>query len=261
MAGQKWTEQELDLLEEAYEITSREDLLDLFPGRSWESIKLKAQRHFSLERDWQLRKTCKVNTEFFSNLNLLNCYWGGFLAADGCIQDTRNRRAVSIGLHIKDIEHLRIFCYDTGHTGMITEHNGKSCHLSVQSVPQWVNDLERYFSLTPRKSKTLLPPNVYGEHALSYIIGYIDGDGCIFKSDRQLGFHLVGTENVLVWILNTLKGVWYKEPRKNDVSPRKIKDTSAYQVACKSTWAEYVLTDLKKIQVPKLARKWDLVPG
>lgn len=39
----KWTEQEVQLLKEMYEIAPKQELLKLFKGRSWQSIRGKAQ--------------------------------------------------------------------------------------------------------------------------------------------------------------------------------------------------------------------------
>ena len=59
-----------------------------------------------------------VNDDFFNNPNILNCYWAGFIAADGCI-GRRNNNVLSIGLSSKDKQHLETFKNNINFSGPI----------------------------------------------------------------------------------------------------------------------------------------------
>ena len=53
-----------------------------------------------------------VNDNFFEKTDVLNCYWAGFIAADGCIIEGKKQNQLSIGLAKKDFNHLNLFKND-----------------------------------------------------------------------------------------------------------------------------------------------------
>ncbi|KKM14075.1 hypothetical protein LCGC14_1709790, partial [marine sediment metagenome] len=50
----------------------------------------------------------KVNHSVFSKPNAKNCYWAGFLAADGCVVSKKTQ--VEVELQYKDRAHLEKLC-------------------------------------------------------------------------------------------------------------------------------------------------------
>jgi hypothetical protein len=165
-----------------------------------------------------------VNDFYFSEITIENSYWAGFLAADGCLQ--QGMKNLSLGLQHIDLGHLEKFKSNINFKGKIHTHtyfhkqlkkNYTFSNMTITS-PRMCEDLKTNFNLTPKKSLTLKPPiNLNFEQSLSYIKGYIDGDGCIDTSGN-MNLKIHGTEEVMIWIktiLNTItKGgsIW---PRKN----------------------------------------------
>lgn len=62
-----------------------------------------------------------VNDDFFEVPNELNCYWAGFIAADGCIHTGKKQDVLSIFLALKDKNHLNRFKLDIDFDGQINE--------------------------------------------------------------------------------------------------------------------------------------------
>ena len=128
----------------------------------------------------------ECNDDFFSIPSILNSYWAGFISADGSISIRGNNKSLIISLGIKDIIHLEKFKNSIGYTNNIRIFNHKlngklldACSISITSN-QIVEDLEKTFSITPRKTFTNNPPKLVNSDMIdSFIIGYIDGDGCI----------------------------------------------------------------------------------
>ena len=202
------------------------------------------------------------NDNYFSIPNIENSYWAGFIAADGNIS-TRisSNKILTIGLSIKDKKHLENFKSSIKYSGNIKEKINtvkgkkyKTCYIYLYSANQICNDLLLNFNITPRKSLTLQPPNLIElEHQLAYIIGYIDGDGCIsYCRNKYLRLQLIGTNNFLQWI-NTIYN--------NIGHIRKVKNTNIYELAYNGQNAKSILWNLKnfiiKNNILVLKRKWN----
>src|SRR3990167_5826866 len=56
---------------------------------------------------------------FFEIPNILNCYWAGFIAADGCVSKNNNR--ITIELDGKDKNHLIQFKNDVKFSGEVRD--------------------------------------------------------------------------------------------------------------------------------------------
>jgi hypothetical protein len=127
---------------------------------------------------------------------------------------------------------------------------------------QWHDDLERHYSITPRKSLTLRPPGELNrENSLAFIVGYIDGDGCIRRQrrkDRMLTVALAGTHPMLSWVKQ-----WFDRlapPDRRAAVVRLLNKNGkmfSYQVS--GIRALAVAQALLKIDLPRLTRKWRVV--
>jgi hypothetical protein len=130
------------------------------------------------------RKSCGCvsgDENFFSVPNILNSYWAGFIAADGCIRGYHDHY-LSLGLSKKDISHLEKFKRDLRLSNKITIYDKHNSCITGLSSNKICDDLKNNFNITPRKSKTLKPPNIKNKtNILSFIAGYIDGDGSVGK--------------------------------------------------------------------------------
>ena len=210
---------------------------------------------------------------FSDYTSIVECYWAGFIAADGCItkrsKDTEYN-SLTITLGVKDINHLKALkkhlrADNKISTRLMNDGTGnfhKSCEFRVGNR-EIVKDLYKNYNITPRKSLTLKPPpSLTKRQFKAFLVGYIDGDGCIgkYKSNRKTKFYtrliIIGTEIFLNKILSFIKKE-YKQDIKSKV--RKKSKCNAYYVKFEGNYIIPILQNLKAINVPKLERKWNKV--
>lgn len=82
----------------------------------------------------------------------------------------------------------------------------------------------------PNKSLILMPPNLKNKFISHFIRGYFDGDGSIGRYDGRLKFSLLGTNELLMWILNFFRDKGMKTTPKIS----KKKNIHSMQVNSKS---------------------------
>lgn len=197
------------------------------------------------------------NHNFFKNKNPLNCYWAGFIAADGNISSKGS--TLKIALSAKDAEHLEKL------SGLLSEdyclreeernlndkmYNTISFGLSSK---QWKEDLERNWNITPTKSLTLKFPELDSlENKKAFICGYIDGDGSICVSNKKLSLQILGTESFLSSILNVFCEVGVIEQGAVTIAEHRRICTLSFG----SSTALGVLSFLYDESLPLLDRKW-----
>lgn len=266
---------------------TKEILNDLYIIKKLSTIKIGKQlncnhitiRNYLLKYNIPIRKLNETNKgnikyiknkKYFSIPTIENCYWAGFIAADGCIQLNPDR--LQIILSNKDKNILENFKNAVSYNGPIrevvrhyknTKHKQKEykeSHLTINSS-QIITDLNKIFNITIQKSLTLKPPNLTNlEHQLAYIIGYIDGDGsiclCNSKSskDKQINLSILGTLELLNWMYQILHRL--ENPKYNPI--KCTKQANIYRLKFVSIRAFKILKELEKVKTPfKLPRKWD----
>lgn len=211
------------------------------------------------------------NDEFFTVPNTQNSYWAGFIAADGCIGNCRNKLFLAINLKNTDECLLKEMALQTEFTGKVTQgkHSGygkysentyyRSC-LQIRNCQKWIDSLNKHWNITEKKSLTLLPPNINNfDLELSYIVGLIDGDGHIGISNNHMIFELVGTEEIATWASNILYSL-EDSSKYLPMVPYKKKNQKCYYINCSWTRAYNLLKQLEQVQTPyRLARKWDKI--
>lgn len=205
------------------------------------------------------KKIYFCDDNFFEKPNLLNCYYAGFIAADGNIY---KNKILSFGLAKKDDSILIRFKNDIKYNGIIRYGicNGyEYCNLTINSI-KICSDLYKNFNITPQKSLTLLPPNLESDDLIdAFICGYIDGDGSIGIYNHtcrdNISVQMLGTKEMLLWIkkrfeciLNNTTGNLYHNNFHN-------KNTYSYSVADKK--GRCIFQHFYHIKVPKLCRKWN----
>jgi hypothetical protein len=137
------------------------------------------QVYYRAKNTWQLSSSSnkkKVNDNFFSYKTKKAYYWAGFIAADGSIEDDRDR--LSIGLQIGDKNHLEKFkkAVESEHE-ICSFMNDQACRIRFNSK-QIINDLKSIFNITARKTYTYVFPYIEEEYLLlEFLRGLIDGDG------------------------------------------------------------------------------------
>jgi hypothetical protein len=209
-----WTKEEDKLLVGLLGKISFDEIAKRFNGRSPTAIRCHAIKKLKLNNPYRYRKHTK-NESFWETPNPLNCYWAGFLAADGYICEKQGHEAVKVGLSIKDLAHLENFKKQIGYTGKVEQRQRRFSNkesspyttlvsLQINACKKWVADMKRNFNLCQCKSKILQGPNLSDDYLkLCFLIGYIDGDGCVHwdKWKKQPSIKFVSSSSmILIWI-------------------------------------------------------------
>lgn len=258
----KWLKYEDEILRSLYGKIKTKDIFTKLSRHSCGSI-YKRVRELNLKGNMSLAKRkYSINENFFSNGDLESCYWAGFIAADGCIDDKNN--SIKIRLNSKDEQHLERFKKEINFTGPIKKSTlkqksgniSKISEISLWNTIKLRQDLLEKFNITPRKSLTLKPPDKLTiEQSLAFIIGYIDGDGCIGISNGRLYIRIVGTYSMLAWIRKILSNYCGVNINKKIGSYKKI----FYLSYCCNT-AICVINSLLDIKCKnRLERKWNKI--
>lgn len=155
-----------------------------------------------IKNDIVLRKKTpklKVNHFYFSKYNEENCYWAGFILADGYIR-TNGRFTLEIKLQKQDVNHLYKFKKAVGYEGRVIERE-KYYSITISS-PQIIYDLENNFEIRNKKSlNCTISDKIPQTFLKEYIRGYFDGDGSItFTTIDTISF--LGTEQTVDFIRN-----------------------------------------------------------
>lgn len=259
----KWTKEEDEIVINNYHKLTSNEISKLI-DRTRNSITTRAYK-LGISSEIKARLLHKerigtyCNENYFENLTKENCYWAGFLAADGSIKDN----SLSIQISDKDYEHCKKFANTINFTGQISRYirkNGvRMCAFTIKSEKLCL-DLSKHFNIVPKKTLTLQPPNLLEkEHIYAYIIGYIDGDGWISLRKKyntpRLGF--VGQEKIITWILENLANLLTGEEREKFMTKKIQKFTNYCTVSMSNkTSVKDILAFLDGYAVPKLQRKW-----
>jgi hypothetical protein len=199
------------------------------------------------------------NQSFFSVPNVTNSYWAGVIAADGCILRRRGHTdTLSLDTHYNDISQLERFKTDIQFTGKISKYK-QMRSIRINNANNLSFALEKNFSIIPRKTKRLCPPNITDERLIkAFIVGYIDGDGCIRIRKTPSGYNqivlcIVGTHKLLDWIKK-----WFDKWVPIVKSGIKFENKgSVFSYTVVGNRANKLLTELKKVDMIRLNRKWD----
>lgn len=222
---------------------------------------------------YRQKRIYNVNDNFFETPDVLNSYWAGFIAADGCIRIGQKQNTLNIGLSSKDFEHLNAFKNNIEFEGSIKTQCVKKIYKNDEKIfesssltitsQKISDDLYQNFNITPRKSLTLLPPNISEPNLVdAFICGYIDGDGsvCLYKHNIRkvqdaLSISIIGTYEVLTWIKERFTQILGKEFGSINKHHNSEKNTYVYCIG-QSKGAREIFKHFYNLNVPKLKRKW-----
>jgi len=168
------------------------------------------------------------NEDYFEKINSNEkAYWLGLLFADGCVRkrkqfNGKHKQGGIVGISLKNgdeylLEKLIIDLESTYKLSKQVKDTFLSYKLEVNSS-KMANDLIN-LGCVPNKSLILLPPNLTDKFISHFIRGYFDGDGSIGKYNGRIKFSLLGTNELLTWILNYFKNKGMKTTPK--ISKRK----------------------------------------
>lgn len=206
----------------------------------------------------------KANYRIFKDIDSAEkAYWLGFFAADGYVYQRKENALAGnfcgINIHKKDKEHLEKLKKFMNSDVKIIDHiqtqgfsNDTPMSRIVFNSNDMVNDLIDK-GVTPKKSLTLLPPNIQEKFFLPFILGYFDGDGSIFQdSHKNFGINIVGTKEVLGWINNILN-------ISNKLEQRTITEKNNYYIRCGGNQKSYAIMKQLYNSVPvHLDRKYEI---
>lgn len=247
-------------------------LQELLPCRSLRALYDRGKT-LGIKSKYDHRKY-KYNESYFSEYTLENCYYAGYLMADGHISKTRKSKHGNDfvwSTATNDRHVLERFAKVTSYTGPIKNRavrctindSGKLYEQSSLSISgcRWSKDLETKFGITEIKTNRAIVQNFpSGDHAKAFLIGLIDGDGTITRGKTD------NTEFVIGFCSSSLPTVeWVKQftdkmniPtlswRDNNIFKPKDENCHYYQI--RGAQAAILYQKLAHIPVPKLDRKW-----
>jgi len=280
MKRKYWTIDECLLLEKLTKQGSMsfDEMTKCFAMRSRKSLigqcyKMKLTNSFA-------HRKYTYNEQYWKTLTSQSAYYAGFVAADGCIMKRGGERdsyRFAVGIAEKDLMLLQDFKKDLNYSGPILKSdkgqtlntaNGKSyvCQpthrLSMQVSNGWAKDLKYYWNIEPNKTNRLGPPNIHSQYLnLCYLIGFIDGDGCLAVDSEGKCMRFVFSSSSYQ-ILNWIKEITDKYINIGvRMRPRIVhsytgkKNYSEFSIGGKPALDLYCL--LNSLSVQKLDRKWN----
>jgi hypothetical protein len=253
VAGIEWTAYEEKVLIDGKDLSTKE-LQELLPDRSRSSITSRL-KYLGFAKPVGHRKY-NIDMNFFSVPNIINSYFAGFIAADGCI--TPKKHLVSFGLKADDgyiLEELVKHCGFEGEVSYPIHNDYKKATLFLWGVKQWHEDLEKYYNIIPRKSLTLQPPSITDEgHIKAFIRGYIDGDGGIYTESglNTWIIRLRGTYEMLFWISRYFN----RMVPDTRVNPAELYLDKIWSYRVSGKRSIKILSKLLEVDTPYLTRKW-----
>ena len=150
------------------------------------------------------KRKYSFNENYFSNISSPEqAYWLGFLSADGYVS---NRGELVLELQEADLNHIKKFKKALNATQPIKKiYCGKEkqfLHYRIYiRCKKMTQELENY-GIVPNKSLTFVPKNIPENLFKFWILGYLDGDGCISKSKKHVKISFTGTYETLSIIKN-----------------------------------------------------------
>lgn len=241
------------------------EMVPFFPKRTQMAIESRA-RDKGLHSGRPAKKYTK-NEAFWEIPNPLNSYYSGLMAADGCLV-----RGTASALMWKcsgdDVEYVTRFIASCGYTGPIQhasiDHPVKGVvrypYVRINSCQKWHADMERNFSLTPQKTRRLAPPSLTSDLLLCcYLIGYIDGDGCIYpnrSSFAQVNFTSASLA-IIEWVKRFTDKHFNTQVQVRERNIQTPDHGRFHHFSVQGLSAGLMIDFLRRIDVPRFARKWD----
>lgn len=207
----KWSKNEDEILKEAWRHDSMSELLKKFPNRTYDSLMLRANKFLHIKSEINRNRIGSLN--FLDSINKKSSYWWGFIMADGTLSENN-------GLYIL------LSCVDELHLKKLSKILGCNMHKRtvINNYTKKLSDViyltisDKKFSIKWLNILKIHSPKTYTapdlsifmtkEALLSFFIGLIDGDGCIWESRNwiQLRIELhINWFDTLFLISNKLK--------------------------------------------------------
>lgn len=188
-------------------------------------------------------------------------YWVGFIMADGNISNKCTR--LQISLSNKDKSHLESFKKYIESEAPLTPHKKHNTHkISIMNT-KIIRRLSEKFDISHRK--TYEPPNIEciikdKDLFYSFIIGFIDGDGCVAKQTKRndsciiIKMH-ISWSNILQYISDRIGNDLNLTPNEVHIN----KYGYAEIRFSNSIILKYLKQQAIRLYLPVLKRKWDKI--
>ncbi len=267
MAYKNWTEEEESHLRELV-ATGKYSYRQIgaLMNRSLASITCHARQYLDINNNVYESRKYHHDVNFFKVPNLINSYVAGFLAADGCVrQSKKGYWTLRLELSVLDVNHLNLIKNLLGHDGPITHHYKKGHEMvffAISISENYVKDLAT-FGIIPRKAHRLTPPS-FSDFSLkfSYLLGLLDGDGCIHLSNvNSLSVGMTSSSRVAVeWYKTLVDGMNLPMVKRKPANILKPRDNNVLMMVYAGARA-VCLVQLGKLfatkhSLPILHRKW-----
>lgn len=278
MKYMKLSEEEKLIIKNNFNRITLRQIMKLMPR--WTNYYNNFKRHVSrmgMKRDrTQNRLPISVfyNQDYWRNLNLINCYFAGHIAADGCIKvNNKNQYSFSVDISAADKSIIDNYVKEFNYSGKIyrTERKtsissriSKFVSITMTCFDQNAKKLKEHFNLEPNKTKRLRPTNISNKYLnFAYLMGLIDGDGHIYLSKSS-----TGRTNIIIGYSSCSKDIveWVKDlvdlNFKSLIScqPSKLLIVNnCYRYSFSGIRAAAFINYLRKFPLEdyRLARKWD----
>lgn len=202
----------------------------------------------------------KINDTFFFNINEINSYYAGFIAADGNIN--KDHPNLTISLSEKDGAFLEKFIEYLESDYPIRNYNSNGFPISslIITSQQICSNLKENFNIVPDKSLIYVPPMLEQPYLDCFIMGLIDGDGTIGFSARKtckdsLYITLIGTKDSC----NLVKARFEEILGKSTSSLHQVeknKNSFTYRISDRNARIIFMYFYEKYNYLPTLTRKW-----
>ena len=266
-----WTDDKLNILREIYPIKTKEEILKEFPSHNWHSIEVYASRYGIIRnKDIAFDRGRKGDLNCLLNDNHESYYWIGFIFADGYIHHKSNH--LIIFLDKKDEIHLQKYAnYVNGKIKYYTyekhfrvdgcKYTSKMCRVAIAQknvVPKIISK----FGFKP--TKTYNPPDTKilesildtKEKLLSFLCGFIDGDGYIQPGSIKIENHASWThihelfKKLLIKFLNFKEEDFIININKRGYSSMWLNNKTNLSIIKK---------EMQSMKIPYMERKWSQI--
>jgi len=252
MAGIKWTDKEDSLLADLWPTAPKEKIVESF-DRTYASLIIRASS-LGIKKKYDKHPYVKTNLEALLENTCSAFYWIGFLMADGCIQKNR----LKLTLAKKDRDHLlafKDFC-------KIPNYFTTKKTIGVQAQDSF--DIPKICSKFNMRERKTYRPTIFipkqQDLLIAYLIGFIDGDGCIRKQsgrkDSTIAIKLHRSWlNYLNKLSSKISGIVGVKPTRARIN----KKGYAIINLCNSLILKYLKRKINELNLPALKRKWDRI--
>jgi len=255
MKERKWSREQEQFLIENYEFMKTHDLVTHLKDKTNDQIRWKAKTYKLHKKVTKSKK----DITWLENLDIdENCYWWGFITADGCI--TQKQLILSISIH--DKQHLERFSKLTN-CDIVDVYRENGWNVDGYTMSRIaINDyytlgrlIER-FSIVPKK--TYNPFNIIEfltpDKLKYFITGLIDGDGYVDKTNQniKIKIHPNWTDN--------LKAISHNLKTFYDINStiRITKDSWVILTVPKKD-SRILKSLITNSNIPYMNRKWDRI--